>query len=635
MPATGLAGLFAELRRRRVFRVAVVYAIVAWLVIQVAETVFPLLGLPEWTVTFVVALVALGAPIALVLAWAFELSPDGVRRTQPPPTGHVAGPAPRAAAWVGLGILIALVGFGALAYLGPGTGKDEVDRSIAVLPFTDMSPDRDQSYLSDGITEDILTKLAALSGFRVPSRTSVMQYRGTTKDMRTIGRELGVAWILEGSVRRDGNRVKITGQLIRADTDEHVWADNYERPLTDIFAVQNEIAERIADALEIELSAAERSRLAGSGTDDAEAYDLYLRGRDVMRRPRSSMAEIERHSAEAVALYREALALDADYALAYVGLADAYWGGPGVDLDAQYDSTVAFSRRAIRLDPGLADAYVTLANAYTLRGQRDAALEQLRYALELSPNHADALGALALLHLEAGRLVEARRMLGRALAVDPLNADFHDQVARIYSLLGDWDRAEHWFRRAHEELRPHPGRLSCELAHLALRRGDLEAGRAHLRDMLRLEPEDGQFSNGCAGSFAYLAGDFADAAEHYARGVTNFVHPFMMPLLEAIGDPDRVRQAMEGAEAKLDEFTLLSPADRAYARANVAAWRGDAEEALRRLEAARAVGYREARVLELDPAWDTLRNDPRFQAIVAAAHAELSAMRAELAREGF
>jgi adenylate cyclase len=295
-----------ELKRRRVVRVAGVYAAVAFVVWQAADIAFPALHLPPWLVTAVVTLTIVGFPIALVLAWAFDITPDGVVRTD---AAAARGDVPHVVvsrallrthriAAVGGVLVLALAGGAFVVFSGSlgraGQADEESDRSIAVLPFVNLSADAENEYFSDGITDDILAQLSKIADLKVISRSSVMAYKGAPRPIREIGEELSVAHVLEGSVRRDGRRVRIVAQLGEARTDRHVWAETYDRELTDIFEIQSEIAQQIVRALQARLSPAEQARIAAAATADPAAYDLYLRARqhsqrenEEGRRPRS------------------------------------------------------------------------------------------------------------------------------------------------------------------------------------------------------------------------------------------------------------------------------------------------------------------------------------------------------------
>ena len=293
MPDAGgrLQRWFAELRRRRVFRVAGVYLVAAWLVIQVADAVFEPLGLPAWSLRLVIILAALGFPLACVLAWAFDVTPQGIERTLP--------------------------GDPAAAPLPAATAATPDRQAVAILPFADLSPAHDQEYFCDGIAEEIINALCCVRGLRIASRTSAAQFRGRSVDVREIGRTLGVGAVLEGSVRKAGDRVRITAQLVNAADGYHLWSESFDRGLEDVFTTQTEIAQQLVRALRLSLTQQEIELLERGGTRNAEAYDLYLRGQALLRDGSDTALP------QAAALFRGAVQADPQFAQAQAGLANA------------------------------------------------------------------------------------------------------------------------------------------------------------------------------------------------------------------------------------------------------------------------------------------------------------------------
>jgi adenylate cyclase len=384
--------MLGELKRRHVFRVAVAYAAVAWLLVQVASIVFPAFHVPEWAMSFLIIAVGFGFPLALVLAWAYEITPYGVRRT--------TGADDRAT-----------------AAAAPPRPPDR--RSIAALPFTNMSGDPENEYFSDGITEEILTHLAQIHELRVISRISVMRYKNTTLSLKEIAQELGVATILEGSVRRAGSRVRISAQLIEAATDDHLWAQSYDRDLTDVFAVQADVATSIAEALDTEITAAARRRIEKRPTWDLKAYELYLRAGHFGERvtPRDLRTAIQ--------LYEEAIRRDPDFALAYAGLAGVYLNMPyfaSVEPRSVFEPARAAVERALALDPELAeartaDAAIRLHYDWDWEGSERVLAKEHDLAPS-SPMPAFWQAAHALLR---ERFDEALEHLDEALRLDPFS----------------------------------------------------------------------------------------------------------------------------------------------------------------------------------------------------------------------
>ncbi|MGD8496533.1 MAG: tetratricopeptide repeat protein [Gemmatimonadales bacterium] len=439
--------LFAELKRRKVFRVAALYGVVSFGVLQAADIMLPRLGVPDWTITFMVALVILAFPVALILAWAFEVTPDGVQRTGAAAPGEieaiVAEPASRR--WPA-GVL-ALIGVAALvagawwvgrrtapvpeaavsassdirfAYADPG---DDDRPSIAVLPFADMSPEGDQEYFGDGMTEEILNTLAGIDELRVAGRTSAFAFKGEHKDLREIGRELGVGYLIEGSVRKAGDKLRITAQLIDASDGSHLWSDSYDRTLEDVFAIQSEIAASVAEALRVPLGLDDASKLV-TPTADLGAYDLYLAGRSKMRERGASLLE-------ARDLFQAALARDSTWAPAWAALAEVeelrIWYAAAQPDDVSpsafnaraLEASERAARRALELDPANSSAYVALGSVYRNRAEWDESEAAYLHALELDPDNPEAHQQYGEYLLNVGRIAEAVHAMDRAAVLDP------------------------------------------------------------------------------------------------------------------------------------------------------------------------------------------------------------------------
>jgi TolB-like protein len=441
---------FAELKRRNVFKVAGIYGIVSFGIIQAADVMLPRLGLPDWTVTFMVAVVVLAFPVALLLAWAFDLTPEGLRRTDAPEPGEIESimAAPASQRWpagllalLGVALIVASTWWIArrtapdAAAGGAGMPAEvqlasaDVRPSLAVLPFADMSPERDQAYFSDGISEEILNTLVGIRELRVAARTSAFAFRGQELDMRVIGDSLGVQYLIEGSVRKAGDQLRITAQLIDAEDGSHLWSNRYDEELTaaNVFSIQSQIAEAIAAALRIPLGLDDVSHLV-TPTGDLEAYDLYLAARGRMRERGASLPE-------AIRLFEAAIARDSTWAPAWAGLAEArevlYWYPEAWDIpprsraerkagfDAGQEGAAQAARRALELDPDNASAHVALGSVHRNRNQWAESEAEYRRALELDPENPEAHLQYGQLLMDVGRLTEAIEFLQQAIVLDP------------------------------------------------------------------------------------------------------------------------------------------------------------------------------------------------------------------------
>ena len=447
---------FSELQRRKVYRVAIAYIVAAWVLIQVATQVFPFYEIPNWAIRLVISSLVLGFPVALFLSWAFDITPAGIVRTD-----DVAPPAAPA---------------------------NIQDKSIAVLPFENLSDDQQNTYFADGIQDDILSSLAKVADLKVISRTSVRQYRGGARNLREIGAALGVAHVLEGTVRRAGNRVRVNAQLIDARTDAHVWADTFDREITDLFLLQTELAERIAAELRANLSPQEKASMQMHPTADLAAYDLYLRARDLFRW--SGAGDPRENGEKAVALLDEALRRDPQFAVAHALAsrfhAELFWFGHDRTSERRKKAKTA-AETALRIRPELGDARLALAY-YHYYGARDYGLarEQIALALRASPNDAEVWDAAGAVDRRQGLWQDALRNFERARQLDPRNAAVLWNLAETYACVGQYDSARSGFSEGFEV---NPNAYLFLLARAAVdlkERGDL----APLAEALRSIPKD-------------------------------------------------------------------------------------------------------------------------------------------------
>ncbi len=437
---------FGELRRRNVYLAAVIYALAGWLLIQIATQVFPFFQVPNWVVRLVVLLLVLGFPVALVLAWAFEITPEGVRKTDEiPPGKSIRWKAGRKIDFAIIGILaMAIAGLLYLRRSPSHQGQHGVDiseKSIAVLPFENFSADKENAFFADGIQDDLLTNLAKIQALTVISRTSVMRYRNTgTRDIKEIGKSLGVANILEGSVRREGNRVVVNVQLIDALNDRHIWAQNYDRTIADSLGLEGELATEIADALRAQLTPEEKVRVATKPTQNPEAYILYLRALPYEQGPDT----LNQDYRQAEDLYSKAIALDPNFALARAHLASTcaeifHFVEP---LDSWKNRARSEAEAALRLQPDLGEAHFALGQcAYWFDEDYERALAEFAIAQKILPNDSNIGAYVAAIRRRQGRWDEALATYERMEKLDPQNPNILRNVLFTNSSMRRWPQA--------------------------------------------------------------------------------------------------------------------------------------------------------------------------------------------------
>src|SRR2546430_5781346 len=447
-PATFLT----ELKRRKVYRVAVAYAIVAWLLIQAASILFPTFEAPPWVMKVFVSAVILGFPVALILAWAFELTPEGIRRSEEIPPRE-AKPSKVGRRWTAIIVAAAVLAAALLAFQFARTRKvataelpkqtapaATLDKSVAVLPFENLSSDKENAFFAQGIQDEIITTLSKIVGLRVISRTSTANYKSAPENLPEIARELRVANVLEGSVQKSGDRVHINVQLIQADTDAHLWAQSYDRQLIDIFAVEAEVAKRIADALSATLSPQEKARVETKPTENSDAYVLYLRGREYQTRPDNFLQDFR----SAARYFEQAIALDPNFALAHARLSAVtsqiyHWFEP---TEATKQKAHAEALESLRLQPNLGEGHAALGlYLYYEEADYEGALREFRLAAETLPNDGDVGLYIAAVLRRQGRLTEAIAAYKRAEAIDPRNQVTLYDASQTYFELRDWSNA--------------------------------------------------------------------------------------------------------------------------------------------------------------------------------------------------
>lgn len=493
-----------ELKRRKVMRVAVAYAVAAWIVVEVASVVLPTLLLPEWSVRLVTVLALLGFPIALVLAWVFELTPDGAVLDRSSdeaaaPDGVLPKPDDSTAA-------------------EQGASAGDTRRSIVVLPFANLSGESSQDYFSDGMTEEILGLLAKQPDLRVVSRTTSFALRDSTLDVRSIARTLNVEMVLEGSVRRAGSRVRIMAQLIDPELDAQLWSDQFDRELTDVFAVQGEIARSIVGALNLDPDCAPKPAAA---TQEWEAYDYYLRGLQYLYSLTESGVDIARE------MFQRAIDIDPAFARAYAGLANsesitAQWFDHS---PAQLEAADRASRRALELAPDLAEAHSARGYALTLGGDFDGAAREFESALKIEPANYEALYLFARSRFAEGKMAEAARLFRQAHETQP---DEFQAAALIESALraagADEEQRVAAVKLAvaaiqnHLELNPDDQRALQLGCNMLVSDGQVEQGLEMARRLLRLAPNDASALYNSICAFAN-AGQYDEALDLLERRV--------------------------------------------------------------------------------------------------------------------
>ncbi len=573
---------FAELKRRNVYKVAIAYAVIAWLLMQIATQVFPFFEIPNWAVRLVVLLLIIGFPVALILAWAFELTPEGIKRAEDVDLGKsITRKSGRKLDFFIIAVLLLVIGILLFQRLHPNVSpavSSALEKSIAVLPFENLSEDKANAYFADGIQEEILTRLAKIGDLKVIARTSTQLYQSKPANLSEIAKQLGIANILEGSVQRSADQVRVNVQLIRAATGAHLWADTFDRKLTDIFAVESEIAKTIADTLQAKLTRSEQHAIAARPTENTEAHQLYLKGRFFWNKRTGNDLK------KSIDYFNQAIAADPSYALAYAGVADAYVLLPSYTAGTPrecYPKAETAAKKALELDDKLAEAHTSLALAIWLYDfDFSHATREFQRAIELNPNYAAAHQQYGNNTLSAlGRFDEAIVEGKRAVELDPLSLIINTDLGTNYLYARRYDEAIAQLRKT---LEMNPGFYYAYL---------------YLGQALEMKG----------------ARDTAIAEYQRARALND--DPAVLGLLaHAYAFSDNKIEAGK----ILDQLVQLSKQRyvAAYSFALVYLGLGDKEEALRWLKksyqdrAGSDIGY-----IRVDPLLDPLRGDPRFEAL--------------------
>ena len=572
---------FAELKRRNVYKVAVAYAVVGWLLVQVATQVFPFFEIPNWAVRLIVLLIAIGFPIALLIAWAFELTPEGLKRTEDVDLAKQSRRKSRA--WIYTVIVGALLSVG-LFMLGRYGFREKISasselpaKSIAVLPFVNMSADKNDEYLSDGVSEELITALSKITGLQVKARTSSFAFKGKNEDIQKIGELLHVSHLLEGSVAKAGNKLRITAQLIQASDGNHEWSDTYDREMQDIFAVRSEVAQQVAATLKVRLLGEEKKQLDKKPTENLEAYNLYRQGRYYADKLS------EEGMAKARPFFEQAIKKDPRFALAYTGLADNYV----IAADAIIPPREAFSKakeaalKAIEMDDSLAEAHASLGFVhYHYDWDWAAAEKEFKRAITLNPQSAQSYTLYTHFLSGMGRYDEASKYGARALELDPLSVSNYWFLGWGAIYAGRYDDAIAQFSKA-SELDPNNPWTRWFLGRSYLFKGMPQRGVEEMETALHLSPDD-PLGLGFVGYAYAVTGRRPDALKILQR-------------LDALG-----------------KRRFVSTISRVYVYAGL----GDKDKAFEWLEKAYQERSDSLAWFHNDPESKGLRSDPRFAALM-------------------
>jgi TolB-like protein/Flp pilus assembly protein TadD len=660
-----MTGFFEEVKRRKVYRVAVAYVIAAGGIIQLASAAFPAWELPNWSLRLVIVLLLIGFPIALILAWAFDVTSQGIKTT---PAIVTAGSHRRrnVIMLVATGVIIsAAAGF----FLLPRAAARKIDKSIAVLPFENLSDDKENAYFADGIQDDVLTNLSKIGDLKVISRTSVMPYRGKTQNLREIGKALGVSNILEGSVRRAGNRVRVNVQLIDATTDEHLWASDYDRDLTDVFAIQTDLAQKIASELQAKLSPTEKAQIENKPTQSGEAYLAFIQARNLF------MPEDFEKLKQAEQLYDRALQLDENFALAA-----ACYGQMEAWIYRNFDKQPeraqkgrALVQRALQLQPALPEAHWALGYWYYYGDLNyDAALKEFEIAQRGLPNDADVYLAIGAIQRRQGKWAESNASLEKAVNLNPKDTWPMQNLGQNYEMQRNFVAANRIYDRA---LAVDPnafGIKELKAKDAIAEKGDFSLAQQFLAKADTIPNLSADIKNQLAeGRIQLLVFErkFDEAAREAAKvpddALTRYPNALCGKYLTSglakkrSGDEAGARQFFENARRFAEKDIQQRPND-ASAHANLAgalAWLGQKEAALAEVkraqellpeskdafegpqitealaqiyaifgDAASAVPILDGllqrpsqvtvAVLKLNPVWDPIRTDSQFQALL-------------------
>lgn len=432
--------LFAELKRRNVYKVAVAYAVAGWALSQGIAQVFPVFDIPNWIIRFIVLLIIIGLPIALVLAWMFELTPQGIKRTET--ADAMPGTAQRKKhAWIYVAVIGAAISIG-LFFLGRYTATNTASaasteaatKSIAVLPFENASHEADTEYLSDGMAEALINSLTELQQLKVIARSTAFRYKGKQIDPQGVGRELNVRTVLMGVVRQAGDRLNVQVDLVDAMTGAQLWGQEYERKLADVIAVKQELVREVTEKLRLKLTGEQQQRLTQRDTTNPEAYQFYLRGRYYWNKRTAE------NLTKAMEQFQQAADKDPTYALAYVGLSDSYVileNYAGTPANETLPKAKAFAERALQIDNSLAEAHTSLGYVYNNLWQWKEAEEEFKRAIKLNPNYPTAHHWYSLCLLDEGRTAEAKAEIKRAHELDPLSLIIGTTLTYAYLAEGD------------------------------------------------------------------------------------------------------------------------------------------------------------------------------------------------------
>ena len=436
-----MSGFFEEVKRRKVYRVAAAYVIAAGGIIQLASAAFPAWELPNWALRLVIVLLLVGFPIALILAWAFDVTAQGIKTT---PTAAPRRQVRRNVIMLATAgvVMSAAVGF----FVLPRASAHKIDKSIAVLPFQNLSDDPQNAYFADGIQDDVLTSLSKIGDLRVISRTSVMQYRDKAANVRDIGKALGVSNVLEGSVRRAGNKVRVNVQLIDANSDEHVWANDYDRDVTDVFAIQSDLAQKIAEALQAKLSPGEKSMMERKPTENGEAYLAFVQAHNLS----CAFEDLEKLK-QSEQLYARAIELDPNFALAIARYSqlESWLLHEGDRAPERRDKARTLAERTLQLQPDLPEAHLALGFSYYYGDNNyDAALREFEIAQRGLPNESEVYLAIGAIQRRQGKWVESTANLEKAVSLNPKDTWPLQNLAFNYQMLRDFTKANQTIDRA-------------------------------------------------------------------------------------------------------------------------------------------------------------------------------------------